>query len=326
MLNMRLGRILATLAVAGLGVFGLSSPAHADGPTISYADICGAVQITVTGDASIRVSRDGTVIGSTTADVSYWGAGPGDLITVDDFDESHTYNNPEGCAFPSIEFDVSLDCQTLVTLHVKNSGTEPVDGFAWETNDGSEDLDPFPAGESTQQLDADGPFALVKPRDGGEIVWLSGVYEQPRTCSPDSVEVKFTDSCGKVKVDITSEIKPTQGALVAKNGTLVDIAFFSASSPFSKSYDANPGDKFEVYYPVPGDDPQEELTLKAGAVVDPSSEGFVKLGEHVHTPPSCGDLPVTGLKIGTAVLGGMLLIGAGVTLYVASRRRRVVSA
>lgn len=319
----RMGHALAAFAIAGLGVLGVSSPASAEAETVTYQDICGGVKITYTGEGSIEVRRDGVTIGTSLNETSLWGAAPGDVISVAGFENTHTHQYPQDCTSGDITVEFEHACQGILLLKVTNNGPGAAGGFVFE-GDGVTELDSFPVGVTVKELQGQfEDYLLIRNTGTGDLVWYSGFYTEPRNCDSETVHATFSDLCGKVKLDITSDIEETQGALVVKNGTLLDIAYFATGDPFSKEYPAVAGDQFAVYYPN-----LEEIEVpefKAGAKVTAVPEGFDLIAEHTHTPPQC-DLPVTGSNVSTMALVGVLLIACGAGLYAVTRRRAPVTA
>lgn len=131
---------------------------------------------------------------------------------------------------------------------------------------------------------------------GGDITW------SPQNCEAPSLASK--SDCDTLTIEVTNP----------KGGTPLTFTFTPGEGQ-TKTLDVAPGETKTVVYGG----------AKAKQVVV-SAPGFENETVVWQKPGNCdtgGALPVTGMKIGGAVAGALVLLAAGGVLFMVARRRRV---
>jgi LPXTG-motif cell wall-anchored protein len=338
-----LGAVAGSLLLAGGLVAATAGPAAADPPELTLVNRCGAVEFswdtgTIGGDERwpTTVLRNGTVIDEfamgSRGDATY-GALDGDSFEIRREglpERGFAHEAPDGCAgVPALTVTAADECFSL-RLTFANAADTPATGLqVLVPGDAPREVDPVGFGSLDLHLGlrTGDPFQVRGPVPGGGwATWLTGRYNQPARCTPDAVQVRFTDVCDGVRVDLASTAGGVirveavvsagtgGGAVLPPGGTgRIDVA-------------AVPGTTVVVRDAVAG---AELATHTIGSPACGSAEPTEPpVGTAPPTGPGAGPgagggLPVTGASAVAVSVAGVLLVGAGAVLFGLARRRRL---
>jgi LPXTG-motif cell wall-anchored protein len=329
--------VAAVLSTGGL-LLGTAAPASADPPVLSFADLCGAAELSwdagpVIGGEPVAttVLRNGAVLedfAMGNRGRQRYAAADGDTFVVRRAglpDTTFRHDAPDDCAgAPRLAVSVTDECFSAM-LRLDNSGTTAVDGLRLHTSD-------TPAGRALPPVEpgvtevpvavADGDFYRLTSGSAGAdaALWLQGSYDRPAGCGPDAVAVTATDGCRGTRLKLVNR---------AEGVVRVEVVAGASEVPYARALAAGASDTVELPA-APG------TTL----VVRDSVTG-VRFAEHTTGPVPCtspggdpsgtpgapdggeaGGLPVTGAGATGYATAGLLLAVAGLGLAVLARRRR----
>lgn len=337
--------VTATLLMIGGLVIGGVAPAAADPPEIRFENRCGSVGFawdTGTiggGDAwPTTVLRDGTLIDEfvmgARGDADY-AARDGEVFEIRREglpERTFVHRSPDGCVdAPLLAVSPANECFSLMLVFV-NEGTAPVTGLqVLVAGAAPRDVGPrYPGRTETHHPVGDGERFYVRSplAGGGWVTWLTGIYDRPERCTPDSVEVRYTDGCDGVRIDLANAAAGvirvtvqdgdrTVGATtLAPGGTgRIDVVAAAGTELLVRDVVAgNELGRYVVAEPACGTPTPTEPTPTGPALTEPGGS----------VPPGAGGgLPVTGAQTALLSGAGVLLVGVGVVLFLVARRRRL---
>ncbi|WP_406074665.1 hypothetical protein [Micromonospora sp. NBC_01638] len=355
LLRRLLGTAVGSLLLLGGLVLGATTPAGADPPEIRFENLCGAVAFdwdtgTIGGDETwaTTVLRDGEVIDEFEMRArggQKYGARDGARFEIRREGlpaRDYLHRSPDDCVNPpQLTVAAASECSALL-LTFGNLGATPITGIQVLIEGvGGRDVAPVATGSRNEHLGlADGArFYVVTPLGSGFAYWISGTYDKPERCTPDEVEVRFTDGCDGVRVDLTSTAGGVFRVEVLAGSSVAGTAVLAAGGDARVDVPAVPGTAVLVRDAVGGSElgrhtvgepvcgtPTPTPTSDGGTPTPtPTSDGTTPGGSSGAPPASGGGggLPVTGARTTLFALAGSLLVGTGAVLFLLARRRRL---
>ncbi|MBQ0904095.1 hypothetical protein [Micromonospora sp. U21] len=348
-----LGTAVGSLLLIGSLVLGATAPAGADPPEIRFENLCGAVAFewdtgTIGGDETwaTTVLRDGVVIDEFEMRARggrEYGARDGALFEIRREGlpaRDYLHRSPDDCVDPpQLTVAATSECSSLL-LTFGNLGTNPITGIQVLIEGvGGRDVAPLGTGSRDEhhRLPDGARFHVVTPLGSGVASWFSGTYVKPERCTPDEVEVRFTDGCDGVRVDLTSTAGGVYRVEVIAGGGVAGTAVLAAGGDARVDVTATPGTSVLVRDAVGGSELGRHTVgepacatptaTPTGITPTPTSDGTAPTpGRSSGAPPATGDgggLPVTGARTALFSLAGSLLAGSGMVLFLLARSRRL---
>ncbi|MEV1145252.1 LPXTG cell wall anchor domain-containing protein [Micromonospora sp. NPDC049799] len=351
LLRRLLGTAVGALLLIGGLVLGATGPAAADPPEIRFENLCGAVAFdwdtgTIGGDETwaTTVLRDGVVIDEfemRERGGQKYGARDGAVFEIRREGlpaREYLHRSPADCVDPpQLTVTAASECSSLLVTF-GNLGTTPITGIQVLIEGvGGRDVPPVATGSRDLHFRlADGArFYVVTPLGSGFAHWFSGTYDRPERCTPDEVEVRFTDACDGVRVDLTSTAGGVFRVEVLAGGSVAGTAVLAAGGDARVDVTAAPGTAVLVRDVVGGSELGRHTVgepacgtptpTSDGSTPTPTSDGTAPTpdGSSAAPPGGGGGLPVTGASTTLFSLAGSLLVGTGVVLFLLARRRRL---
>ncbi|GIJ24460.1 hypothetical protein [Micromonospora lutea] len=290
-----------------------------------------------------------------------YGAVDGDVFVVrrDGLpDQNLVFRAPGGCTGAAqLTVTAQTECYG-VELRLANAGSEPIRGLRLlsPAAPAPEELAPVAPGAATVVLRlADGDnYLLASGGTGSDMVtWFAGTYRVPAGCGPDAVSVAVTDACDGARIELTNRAEGAVLLRVTVDGRTAADRRIAAGARDVFTVPAEPGAEVVVRNldldlelarhtrtatpcpPSPSATPTDGGPGTPGTPGTPSTPGTPGTPSAPGTPGTPGGpgdggsggddgggLPVTGASVAMLVSAGALVVGAGLALLLAARRRR----
>ncbi|MFF0177246.1 LPXTG cell wall anchor domain-containing protein [Micromonospora profundi] len=346
LLRRLLGTAVGSLLLVGGLVLAATAPASADPPEIRFENLCGAVAFdwdtgTIGGDETwaTTVLRDGVVIDEfemRERGGQKYGARNGAVFEIRREGlptRDYLHRSPDDCVDPpQLTVAAASECSSLLVTF-GNLGTTPITGIQLLIEGvGGRDVAPVGTGSRNVHFRlADGArFYVVTPLGSGFAYWFSGIYDKPERCTPDEVEVLFTDACEGVRVDLTSTAGGVFRVEVLAGSSVAGTAVLAAGGDARVDVTATPGTAVLVRDAVGGSElGRHTVGEPVCGTPTPPSDGTTPApapdgsSAAPPAPGGGGGLPVTGASTTLFSLAGSLLVSTGVVLFLLARRRRL---